>query len=43
MLTLLASFWTNSFLGVFKVWQIPVFVSLGVLLFFWKTYRNKQM
>ena len=43
MLTLLASIWTQSFLGVFKVWQIPVFVALLVLLFFWRVYRNKQL
>lgn len=43
MLTLAASIWTESFLGIFKVWQIPIFVALIVLLFFWKSYRNKQM
>ena len=35
--------WLNTeFLGIFRVWQIPLAILLVILIIFWKKYRSKQ-
>ncbi len=43
MLTLLAASFLKTKFWIFEVWQVLPVLLLLVLLFFWKTYRNKQM
>jgi len=40
---LLASFWTQKWLWIFEVWQIPLILLLVALIIFWRKMRNRQV